>query len=248
MKCVHSGCIKPATQQMGLGRSGRIAGSGWSIDCAQASNTKLSKASSGLSTKEFPSCSDFTLYVMKLLLLPRCLSLFCRLPLKSLSLLSYKQYAMCRGAQGINQGWIHPCLPILLKILSLILFSPVRAYSNEKHPGLVMRVLQVTSIPELHQHCSWGRSSIYFVALRTARVPLFPHHHIFAPPGSSLGPTTSSEAVEIPSTSLKIIYIFCAAAYWLIEGSLNNRRKLSALSAFGSILQPSQLTWAQGLR
>lgn len=50
-----------------------------------------------------------------------------------------------------------------------------------------MTDIEVTTIPELHQHCSWGSSSIYFVALRAARVPLLPHHHSFAPPGSSLG-------------------------------------------------------------
>lgn len=32
MLCVHLGCIQPATQQRWLGRSGKIAGMGWSMD------------------------------------------------------------------------------------------------------------------------------------------------------------------------------------------------------------------------
>lgn len=38
------------------------------------------------------------------------------------------------------------------------------------------------------------------------------------------------------------LIIFWAAVHWFMEGGLINRRKLCALSAFESILQPSQLT------
>lgn len=155
------------------------------------------------------------------------------------------QYETCRGVQGINQGLIHPFLPFLMKILSLILFSSFffKPYSNEKQPWMVIRVLQVTTIaelPELHQHCSWGSSIIYFVALRAARVLLFPHHHNFAPPGSSLG---SCYFLWGCGGTLAIFENYLC----LLGNVLSNRRRLCAWEE-GSILQPSQLTWAQGLR
>lgn len=137
---MHFGCIRPATQQMWLGRSGRIAGTGWSKLCTGFKH-KAKQGKHWAQHKVFPSCSDFTLYVMKLLVLhiSRCLTLFCRLPLwKSLSPLSYMQYAICRDAQGMNQGLIHPSLPFSIKILSLVFFSPFRPYSNEKQPWLLM--------------------------------------------------------------------------------------------------------------
>lgn len=64
------------------------------------------------------------------------------------------------------------------------------------------------------------------MALKAARVLLFPRHHGFAPPGSwgcasthPWRPATSPGAMEIPSLSFKIIYVFRAAVCWLIEES-----------------------------